>query len=872
MLTAIVLVASIAAQLTAAALALRLIRVTGWRLAWSMIAVAMALMGVRRSITFYRLMTGDLSRPPELAAELLALAIALLMVAGVVLIASRFRAARRAEGALRESERQFRDFTDSASDWVWEMDADLRFTSLSEPMLKIAGVRLEDVLGKTRWELAGASVERDGNWRRHRADIEARKPFRDFQYTYRDGDGGAHHWKISGTPVFDDSGAFKGYRGVASDETAEVQARARAAEAEARLVEALDGISDGFALYDADDRLVLRNEKYIVGPEISSLAQPGTRFEIIFRAMVEAGYFPDAVGLEEKFIRERLDYHRDPRGVREQRTRDDHWVHVVERKTREGGTLTLITDITELKLRERELRESEERYRAILDNMVDTFYRTDQEGRIVMASRSATELLGYPVDELIGRSLGDLYVDPDSRRAYLQALQTNDGNVRGYEGALRRKDGREIWVSTNARYRFDADGTVIGVEGTTRDITERKQAEQALRESEARLQAILDHAPAIIHLKDREGRYLVVNKQFEKIYGFEAGDIIGKTVHDLFEPGISDAYIESDRVVLETRAPVERELPDPFVGGERTLLVVKFPVVDSAGEVVAVGGVETDITAIKRIEQQLIQAQKMEAVGQLTGGVAHDFNNLLAVILGNLELLDERLDGDASSRDLAQRAVQAAERGAALTQRLLAFSRKQTLQPEVTDLNKLVPGMTQLLRRALGETIEIETVLAAGLWHTLVDRGQLENALLNLALNARDAISGYGKLTIETANARLDEDYAAGEDEVAAGQYVMLAVSDTGDGMPSEVVARAFEPFFTTKETGKGSGLGLSTVYGFARQSGGHVKIYSEPGHGTLVKLYLPKATAAAAARAEPRDAPPDHLGSGETIMVVEDD
>ena len=216
--------------------------------------------------------------------------------------------------------------------------------------------------------------------------------------------------------------------------------------------------------------------------------------------------------------------------------------------------------------------------------------------------------------------------------------------------------------------------------------------------------------------------------------------------------------------------------------------------------------------------------------------------------------------------------MQAAARGATLTQHLLAFSRKQTLQPEVTDLNKLVPGMTQCLRRTLGETIEIETVLAAGLWHTLVDRGQLESALLNLALNARHAISGYGKLTIGTANARLDEDYGAGDDEVAAGHYVMLEVSETGDGMPSEVVARAFEPYCTTKEPGKGSGLGLSMVYGFARQSGGHAKIYSEPGHGTLVTLYLPKATAAAARRGEPRDAPPGHLGSGETIMVVEDD
>ncbi|WP_439595444.1 ATP-binding protein [Falsiroseomonas sp.] len=288
-----------------------------------------------------------------------------------------------------------------------------------------------------------------------------------------------------------------------------------------------------------------------------------------------------------------------------------------------------------------------------------------------------------------------------------------------------------------------------------------------------------------------------------------------------------------------------------------------------------------------RAEAQLRQSQKMEAVGRLTGGVAHDFNNLLTVVIGNLALARRRLgelegQGDPTARQALEtrigrgieNALEGANRAATLTQRLLAFSRQQPLAPEAVDANRLVAGMSDLLRRTLGEDVEIETVLSGGLWRAHADPNQLESSLLNLAVNARDAMPGGGKLTIETANAHLDESYAAGREDVEAGQYVLICVSDTGSGMAPEVVSRAFEPFFTTKPVGQGTGLGLSQVYGFARQSGGHAAIYSEPGQGTTVKLYLPRLREAEQpppAAQRPQAAEP-HLAPGATVLVVEDE
>src|SRR5438105_656822 len=292
----------------------------------------------------------------------------------------------------------------------------------------------------------------------------------------------------------------------------------------------------------------------------------------------------------------------------------------------------------------------------------------------------------------------------------------------------------------------------------------------------------------------------------------------------------------------------------------------------ASGRLLGFAKITRDITEKKAAEEQLRQAQKMEAVGQLTGGVAHDFNNLLTVIMGNLENLDRILPPAPSTQRIIAAALRAASRAAMLTHRLLALSRRQPLTPEVLSANKLVASISELLRRTLGESILVETVLAGGIWPTLADGNQLENALINLAINARDAMPEGGKLTIETANTHLDEAYARMHDEVQPGQYVGIFVTDTGIGMTPETAAHAFEPFFTTKEIGQGTGLGLSQVYGFIKQSGGHVKIYSEVGLGTTVKLYLPRLPVPVVAQGEAKT-PSVPVASGqETVLVVEDD
>jgi signal transduction histidine kinase len=301
--------------------------------------------------------------------------------------------------------------------------------------------------------------------------------------------------------------------------------------------------------------------------------------------------------------------------------------------------------------------------------------------------------------------------------------------------------------------------------------------------------------------------------------------------------------------------PIELAVGEAWVGSKRVFT-----------------GFIRDITARQRIEQELQQAQKMEAVGQLTGGLAHDFNNLLTVIIGNLEMLEARLDGDARQRTLVTEAQEAAQLGAQLTERLLAFGRRQPLRPQLTDVGQLVQEMSVLIGRTIGETIEVHTVISPKLHKALIDPGQLQNALLNLAINARDAMPNGGVLTIEAGTAELDADYTQFHPGLKPGQYALIAVTDTGVGMPREVQERAFEPFFTTKGVGAGTGLGLSMVYGFIKQSGGHVRLYSEPGQGTSVLLYLPAAVEGETAHTEQPASLSEYAGHGETVLVVEDE
>jgi PAS domain S-box-containing protein len=414
------------------------------------------------------------------------------------------------------------------------------------------------------------------------------------------------------------------------------------------------------------------------------------------------------------------------------------------------------------------------------------------------------------------------------------------------------------------------------------EVQERRRAERSLLQSEQNLRALFEGLTShAIYMLDTGGVVTTWNAGATRIKGYSQQEIIGRHFSIFYTPEDRDAgQLTQALEMAEREGRFESEGWRVRKDGSRfwTRSTIQ-PLRDSAHRLLGYAKITQDITerreaelALQQTRATLLQAQKMETVGQLTGGIAHDFNNLLTTILGGADLLMQR--GEVISeggRRLLRAIGEAAERGSHLTQRLLAFSRKQALAPTVVDINSLIAGMSDLLHRTLGESVGVETVLSAGLWPCFVDRNQLENALLNLAINARDAMPRGGRLTLETGNVFLDDSYAAEHTDVPSGQYVMVAVSDTGSGMSAGVMQRAFEPFFTTKAAGSGTGLGLSQVYGFVKQSGGHIKLYSELGQGATVKIYLPRDKSAAEPAAKEFPASSDTPSGTETVLVVED-
>jgi PAS domain S-box-containing protein len=439
-------------------------------------------------------------------------------------------------------------------------------------------------------------------------------------------------------------------------------------------------------------------------------------------------------------------------------------------------------------------------------------------------------------------------VHPDDVSKVRQEIASRNasGISYGYEHRIVRPDGEVRHVYQRAQPIVDGNGHLLSTLGVIQDITERKQAEQALREAEERFRGIFAQAAVGIGLMTPAGRFLMVNQKLCELMNRSEAELLEIRFHELIGPkDFSETMIRSQKLIsgeIDTFSQIIRYSPMPgkLLWGKLTVSTIR----QEDSERIALLGIVEDITEGRRAEEQLRQAQKMEAVGQLTGGIAHDFNNLLTVIMSNLALLRDQFPGDGEVDEMIERGFKAAERGAALTDRLLAFSRKQTLMPSALDLNQIVSDMTAILRPALGETVAMQIHGQTDLWPCQADQSQLENALLNLTINARDALDGKsgGSMTIEAANSSLTDVATATQLEIEPGDSVTLSVADNGGGMTKETMGRAFEPFFTTKAVGAGSGLGLSMVYGFAKQSGGGLTIDSEPGEGTKVTLFLPRS------------------------------
>jgi len=512
---------------------------------------------------------------------------------------------------------------------------------------------------------------------------------------------------------------------------------------------------------------------------------------------------------------------------------------------------------------------AEARFRALIEHNYDIIALVAPDGRVLWSSPGAVRVLGYDPAETVGWTL-ERFLHPDDRESVMRTFTalagTPDRPVRAVFRAL-HKDGSARTIEATAVNRL-GHPAIRAIVITFWDVTERVRAEEALRQREAYYRAVLEQAADAIFILDRAGDVVTANRRASEMFGYSPEEILSV--------GVRQTYAAEDQDEVAPR--LERLARGETLQYERLAIRkdgTAFPVEITARmlEDGKIQSIMRDVTSRRRLEEQVRQSSKMEAVGQLAGGVAHDFNNLLTAILGACGfLLDDQALDPAHRRDVEE-IQNAARRAASLTRQLLAFSRKQVLQPELLQLNDVVAGLEPLLRRLLGEHIAIRTAFAAGLAEVRIDKSQLEQVIINLGVNARDAMPKGGTLTIGTEEADLDAAYAQDHPDVRPGHYVVLVVSDVGVGMDAQTRARIFEPFFTTKGPGFGTGLGLSTVYGIVKQSNGHIGVYSEPGRGTTFRIYLPPAQGAEARRSGVKPAAEGAVRRGdETVLLVEDE
>lgn len=514
---------------------------------------------------------------------------------------------------------------------------------------------------------------------------------------------------------------------------------------------------------------------------------------------------------------------------------------------------------------------------AVFENAPDPVFVKGRDGRYLLVNRAEALILGHPIEQVLGRTDQEL-LPADLARAVVEADRAvlEAGTTLMTEREFQVGDDVRTYMTSRSLYH-DRDGRPAGVFGIGRDITERKRSEErfeaAMRDSEAQYRLLFEANPNPMWVYDRETlRFLAVNDAATRSYGFSRDEFQGMTIKDIRPaeevPRLIASLASAGGNPGPTRSSWRHRTRD---GANLDVEIVGSPLTfrERPAELV----LAHDVTARKRLEEQFRHAQKMEAVGRLAGGVAHDFNNLLTAILGHSELLlGDMSPVDPRREDLTE-IVQAAERAAGLTRQLLAFSRQQVLEPQLLDLNAIVTQLSKMMHRLLGEDIDLSLALTPELGRIKADPGQIEQVLVNLAVNSRDAMPDGGKLTIETWEQEVDQDQAHAEQPIPPGRYVMMGITDNGAGMDEETRRRLFEPFFTTKEAGKGTGLGLSTVYGIVTQSGGYVWVYSEPGRGTTFKIYLPLAGESDAPTATITPAPEPVVTSGwETILLVEDE
>ncbi len=542
-----------------------------------------------------------------------------------------------------------------------------------------------------------------------------------------------------------------------------------------------------------------------------------------------------------------------------------------------------LADISERMLALEAVKKSEAEFRELFENANDLIYTHDLEGNFTSLNRAGETITGYPREEALKLNVMDV-VAPEFRELAKEKTQTKLGGERStsYETVIIRKDGGRVTLDLSTRL-IHKDGAAVGVQGIARDISQRKMAEEALRRSEQQLRVVTDTVPAVIAYVDNEQICRFANRTYCEWLGKPIEDVIDRHLSEiqteesykLILPEI-EAALSGERFTLERTSNIRDAREDS--DEPRHLRLDYVPDINADGTVLGYFAFAIDLSetkqaqeALRNSEEQLMQAQKLESIGRLAGGIAHDFNNMLTAITGYSDLALRRMKADDPLRHHVEEILKAGKRSAELTNQLLAFSRRQMLQPRIIDVNHVITDTMVMLRRLIGEDIDLTVQLGEEMASVNVDPGQLSQILVNLVINSRDAMPEGGSIVIETGNRKLDQTYSSEHHNTPPGDYVMIAVSDNGVGMDEETRSQIFEPFFTTKEVGKGTGLGLSTVYGVVKQSNGNVWVYTEPGQGTTIKIYLPSAEAIAPA--EGLKAPSGQIRFGtETILLVEDE
>ena len=670
-----------------------------------------------------------------------------------------------------------------------------------------------------------------------------------------------------GEAVRDQSGKIKSMHGAFQDVTELVEAREESQRLSNQLVETLDRIHDAFVTFDGEARFTFVNRKAMMVFQRNDV-------ELIGKVLWEV--FPELLGSTfERQYRLAVDQQRTV-SFTEYFAPIRRWF-AANISPSANGVVVHFRDVTDARVQTQQLNLLDAAISRLNDIvMITEANPIDDPGpRIIYVNEAFTAVTGYSREEVIGKT-----------PRVLQGVKTQRAELRRIRAALSarrpvqveiinyKKSGEEYWLEINLTPLFDEAGHCTYFVAIERDITTRKIIEKALAESEQRFRTVAELTSDIVWDWDLVEDTVWRNEVGTARFGAQANltFIKSQAWKDSIHPGDRERVLARLHEALESSATKwTDEYRYSLTNGSFAHVWARGSIIrDDAGKAIRIVGSTSDVTKQNQFEEQLRQSQKLDAVGKLTGGVAHDFNNILMVILANVDAILEGDDDAGDVKEHLEKIASAGQRAAQLTRQLLAFSRKQTLQPQRTNLNDLVVTTGALLRRTLGEHFELDSLLAEDLWPTDTDRAQVEAAVVNLCINARDAMPGGGRIVIETRNAALDADYVMNNPEATVGDHVVLSVTDNGSGIPPEILGKVFEPFFTTKEVGKGTGLGLSMVYGFVRQSKGHVKIHSDVGHGTKVALYLPRSEQNAAAETDmPRTGDPRGTGR---ILVVEDE